>query len=312
MCFNNGNSKLKKCEKRIDHIKQKIEDLMAEYDSLNKKYESMTNEFVEQSPHEEPKTSKENDENLCETLQKQIEEKDAIIADYEKQVAELKEQLNEQAVKEPVVEPKETDAMQWDNMQKILESIKEVVANLASQINNEHQQLLKENSDIQELLDQKQERLEQITQTCHEDRYKKDKIKLVNKYIYQMDLIRKALYDFDSRRTERSDKESVAFLENQLKSIVVSMEATLAQEMVEPIQYGEDGGTVNPELQETIDVFDTNDPELDGKIYSSINPGYVWTLPYILKAKITDNGDEIKSYRFLVRPEQIIVYRLNK
>lgn len=306
--FDNGNNELKRSKKRMDHIEQRLEELTSKFDSLK----SMIEKLVEQSPHEEPKTSKENDENHCETLQKQIEEKDATIAGYEKQVAELKEQLKEQAAKEPVVEPKETDAMQWDNMQKILESIKKVVVNLDSQISNEHQRLLKENSDIQELLDQKQEHLEQITQTCQEDRYKKDKIKLVNKYIYQMDLIRKVLYDFNSLRTMQSDEESVAFLENQLKSIVVSMEATLAQEMVEPIQYGEDGGTVNPELQETIDVVATNNPELDGKIYSSINPGYVWTLPYILKAKITDNGDEIKSYRFLVRPEQIIVYRLNK
>lgn len=310
--FDNGGNKLIKAKKRLDTLKKQMEELEAKYNLAKKEYESIKEEATGQSPHEEFEMPKESNETLRDVFLKQIEAKDLTIANYEKQITELKVQLKELTSKQPVIKPKEMDVTYGDNMQEILEAIKENVTSLSSQINNEYQRLLKENSDIRGILNQKQERLEQIMQTTQEDRYKKDKIKLVNKYIYQMDLIRKVLYDFDSLRIAQSDKDSVTFLENQLKSIVVSMEATIAQEMVESIQYGRRGDTVNPELQETIDTVATDNPELDGKIYSSINPGYVWTLPYILKAKITDKGDEIKSYRFLVRPEQIIVYRLNK
>ena len=172
--------------------------------------------------------------------------------------------------------------------------------------------LIKENEELQNKLDSRTERLESINQAVQEDRYRKDKIKLINKYIYQMDIIRRVLYDFENDRQNMTEEEAVTFLQNQLKEIIVGMEATLTQEMVERIQNGENGASINLELQETIGTVKTNDVELDGKIYRSISPGYVWTLPYILKAKITDKGDEIKSYRFLIRAEQVITYKFKK
>lgn len=191
-------------------------------------------------------------------------------------------------------------------------SIHDNIIKQNSFISVENKRLTKVNIDMQERLDNKQERLEQIIQTCQEDRYRKDKIKLINKYIYQIDLIRKTLYDFNINRNCESNNEAVVFLESQLKEVIKGMEATLFQEMVEKIQLGEKGAIVNPDIQETIDTVATDNPELDGKIYCSISPGYIWTLPYILKAKMTDTGNEIKTYRFLIRPEQIITYKFNK
>lgn len=317
--FNNEKSKQEKLKKRMDSYEEQMKELKFKRDQAKKELDSLVEEETERITPKKAEDLKAEENNAHESLLKQLAEKDAKISDYERriadyeaQVADLTAKLNGQNPKQPESQPKPQPEPQTGKMLNVLDAIKVNMDKLTAQICDEHQRLLKENSDLQESLDQKQERLEQIMQTTQEDRYKKDKIKLVNKYIYQMDLIRKVLYDFDSLRTVQSDKESVVFLENQLKSIVVSMEATLAQEMVEPIQYGEQGGNVNPEMQETIDTVATDNPELDGKIYSSINPGYVWTLPYILKAKITDKGDEIKSYRFLVRPEQIVIYRLNK
>lgn len=297
-----NDSKQQKAKKQMELYKKQMEDSQAKYESAKKAYEQMTEEEeAERSAAEAAEAAK-----AAETA-KAAEEVKA--AEEAKDAEEVKD-AEEAKTAEPEEERK--SVVPDDGMQRALDALGEKMNELSARIGDDYQRLLKENADIQERLDQKQERLEQIMQATQEDRYKKDKIKLVNKYIYQMDLIRKVLYDFDSLRKVQSEKESVAFLERQLTSIVVSMEATLAQEMVESIQCGEHGGTFNPELQESIDTVATDNPELDGKIYASINPGYVWTLPYILKAKITDKGDEIKSYRFLVRPEQVIIYRLNK
>lgn len=177
---------------------------------------------------------------------------------------------------------------------------------------DENKRLIKENADLSNKLDEMQMRMGQIIQTCQEDRYRKDKIKLINKYIYQIDLIRKTLYDFHLDRHNMQDSEAVAYLENQLSEVANGLDATLLQEMVERKSFGGNGDPVNLEMQEVVGTFSTEDASLDGKIYKSINPGYVWTLPYILKAKINENGDEIKNYKFLLRSEQIIVYKQNK
>ena len=81
---------------------------------------------------------------------------------------------------------------------------------------------------------------------------------------------------------------------------------------VEKVQTGKNGGTVDPEMQETVETVPTNDPGMDGKIFRSLSPAYVWTLPYILRPRLSETGEEIKSYRFLIRPEQIITYKLRK
>lgn len=172
--------------------------------------------------------------------------------------------------------------------------------------------LIKENEVLRNRLDEKQERFEQIVQASQEDRYRKDKVKLINKYIYHMDLIRKTLYDFDNGVIDTPSENEGQFWRSQIEALVKGMEATLLQEMVEVVVFGKIGDPVNPDYQETLDLVATDNPELDGRICASINPGYVWTLPYILKAKVTDNGDEIKHYRFLLRPEQIAVYKYNK
>ena len=173
--------------------------------------------------------------------------------------------------------------------------------------------LSSENRELRMKLAEKQERLETILQSVQEDRYRKDKIKLINKYIYHIDLIRQTLYDFNSGRDSSKEKDpETVFLERQLEETAAGLEAVLMQEMVEKVQTGKNGGTVDPEMQETVETVPTNDPGMDGKIFRSLSPAYVWTLPYILKPRISDTGEEVRSYRFLIRPEQIITYKLKK
>lgn len=299
-----SNSQIEKLEQEIETKKKVLDQLMRQKQEESKKQV----EKNVQEPLVDPKLPMP----TMEQLQQEIIAKDQIISILESKIAHLQRNLNTDQ-SDPKLQGEDSNtSVSFTAIEKTLALISEQIKSLSASVSIENQRLLQENAKISESLENKQLQLEQIVQTCQEDRYRKDKIKLINKYIYQIDLIRKTQYDFRIYRDQQSESEAVAFLESQLTEIVKGMEATLLQEMVENIQTGEDGAAVNPDMQETIDTVSTDNPELDGKIYCSISPAYVWTLPYILKAKITDKGDEIKSYRFLIRPEQIITYKFNK
>lgn len=242
-------------------------------------------------------------------LKDTLQQKEKEITSYKAKILQLEQTIKAMQEEKDVLP---SNPFEIQSIIEPLQILQQQVHNLNDIIKEENSRLIKENHDIQDKLEDKQIRLESIVQTVQEDRYRKDKIKLINKYIYQMDLIRKMMYDFETDRITMTEKEATIFLQNQIDELVKGMEATLTQEMVERFQYGDPGTSVNLDLQESIDTVPTNNPELDGKVYRSINPGYVWSLPYILKAKITDDGSEIKNYRFLIRAEQVITYKLNK
>ncbi len=58
-----------------------------------------------------------------------------------------------------------------------------------------------------------------------------------------------------------------------------------------------------------MDSVQTDDPQMAGKVAGSESPAYVWTLPYILKARVDGDGNEINSYRFLLEREKVIIYK---
>ncbi len=158
----------------------------------------------------------------------------------------------------------------------------------------------------------KQSRIEEIVQNSQEDRYRKDKAKLIKRSIFQMALIRKTLYEFETQDHHETDEERIEFLLEQLNSLLTFSETTLEQEMIERLEPTQDGADVNLEQHEIIGYYETENTELDGKVYRSVNPAYVWRLPYILKAKVSEAGDVIKSYRFMLESEQVIIYKLKQ
>lgn len=160
---------------------------------------------------------------------------------------------------------------------------------------------------MQSQLDEKQERLETINQNVQEDRYRKDKIKLLNRCIMQLDIIRKTLYEFKNESDSIENKEE--YLLQQLQEIVKGMEATLSYEGIETKRFTNIGDKINTEYQEAVKLIYTDDTAKEGIVAESINPGYVWTLPYILKGRHTETGEEIKTYRFLLQSEQVAVYK---
>ncbi len=285
----------KSLERELEAIrKQEQEELDRKKQTEAAEEETCTPPTPDSNRNEEPLS--------VDVLKNELVAKDAEIKKLKTQLENLEKKASEEKGKVP------------DNSAPVTPDadIKSSLKTILSLVSQENSRLIKENTDLENRLDEKQMRLEQIVQVCQEDRYRKDKVKLINKYVYHIDLIRKTLFEFAADRKKMQGAKAVDFLVHQLEELVTGMDATLQQEMVEIRRFGKEGDSVNLDMQEVIGSVPTDDFSLDGKIHSSVSPAYIWTLPYILKAKVTDSGDEIKSYNFLLRAEQIIVYKFNK
>ena len=75
-------------------------------------------------------------------------------------------------------------------------------------------------------------------------------------------------------------------------------------------QEGSYGMAYNPQKQDVVAYKETEDPELDKKVSRSLNPGYIWTLPYIIKAKANGEPLPLKSYELIFRKEQVETFKL--
>ncbi len=291
--------------------KQSLNDSTTELEQQLK--ETLTQKEIIEKNIEEIQKNFESDENkkVTEADDKELKEeaidKDTSGSDEStKLIKELQSKITEQSNEIIRLNNELSKAAEKSSDSLLLEEINKISAMIS-----ERNEIAKENEYLHTKLDEKQERLEQIVHNCQEDRYRKDKGRLINRIIYQMDLIRNVIYDFDNEHPEDLSA-SVAFLRQQFLEIITYMEETLRAESVECIRLGKDGSAVDLELQEVTDVVITDKPELAGKVHRSIHPGYTWRLPYILKAKIKDDGSVVKDYDFLIRPEQVITYKLNK
>jgi hypothetical protein len=311
--------KKKTKEKSLEKLKMQREKLIEEQKIVDKKIEEIEQSATKEQDAEPMPESEPQEEQAEKTSQEEIrlreelDKKEIEIKTCREEIANLQarlEELNAKRMPEDCPTPDTSN----DDIRQTLKSLQEGINQLSAQLNAENGRLIQENEALQDLVDKKQERLEQISQNCQEDRYRKDKSRLIDRYIYLMDIIRQTLYDYDYNR-ERilpAGADAEAFLKQQLEAVIVAMNATLDSEKVIMLPSASEGTAVNPDLQEIIDVVSTDKPDMDGKVFRSVNPGYAWTLPYILRAKTTDTGQEIKNYRFLIRAEQVIVYKFNK
>ena len=166
---------------------------------------------------------------------------------------------------------------------------------------------------VSEKLADRQTKYENLMQTVQEDRYRKDKVKLINRVIFFTDLIRRMLYDFNTHRDSSQPKnEETLFLEQQFEKIIETMDDTLRHEMVTTLPLPCEGDDFQDEYMEVIDTIETDNDALAGKVQRAISACYIWTLPYILKARLDENGNEVRHYQFVLHPAEVIVYRLVK
>lgn len=163
-------------------------------------------------------------------------------------------------------------------------------------------------------LDDKTVRYQELIERVQEDRYRKDKVKILRRNINMRNLVASVLDDYrhDIPREQGYDTPAALFLEQQLEKIIEKIDADLRQEMLVPLINGLEGTDFDAECQEIVDRQPTDHPELDGKVYRSVAPGYVWTLPYIFKPRVNESGEEVHSYKFLLRSEDVITYKYVK
>ncbi len=170
-------------------------------------------------------------------------------------------------------------------------------------------------SDIMELQksrDLATEKFEKLSGSVTEDRYRKDKVKVLRRTIAMRGLIIDVLQTYESEKFEGSETEAANWLKRQLEQLIKGIDADLKQEMVFILQNGTEGSDFDDNLQEAIGSEPTNNPELNGKVARSVSPGYYWTLPYILKPRFDEDGNTIHSYKFIISYEQVVTYRLRK
>lgn len=302
----NLRDELKKREAELKRKKEIVAQEEAELEKLKQKLNTEENQndskpTTQENENQETVNIEEynNIKGILEQRNKEVE----ILKDKVAQLSEENKQLREKNT---------TPSEQFDTTQltEELSKLQKSIKSINNSIIEENARLSKDNENLQSKLDSKQERLEEIMHKCQEDRYRKDKSKLINRIIYQSDLLRHIIYETETQK-EKDLQKLADFLLQQLVEINKYMEATIIEEGLECIQEGKDGATLNLDYQEVIRTVPTDNPELAGKIHRSINPGYVWKLPYILKAKINDDGSIVSNYRYLIRPEQVITYTYN-
>lgn len=146
-------------------------------------------------------------------------------------------------------------------------------------------------------------RRESEIQGFQEDSRLKSIAPLLKQFIYLGDMMRKVLYDMPV------DKEmAYEYLKSQLKQLINSIDYILMDFSVDAFKHDEDNITFDPHTQQMFEYI-TDDITLDKKIRRTVNPGYVWTLPYIIKAKANGEPHPLKEYRMIFRREQVECYK---
>ena len=209
----------------------------------------------------------------------------------------------------PVVEEQE-QAKPSEQQDAIMERIN-AIANL---LDTRVKELIADRSNLVKQLDEKVIRYDDLVSRIQEDRYRKDKVKILRRNINLRNLVSSVLEDYrdDDPQLEGHDAPAAVFLEQQLEKIIEKIDADLRQEMLVPLVNGLEGTDFDAEHQEIVDRKLTDKQELDGKVYKSVAPGYVWTLPYIFKPRVNETGEEVHTYKFLLRSEDVITYKYEK
>jgi len=196
-------------------------------------------------------------------------------------------------------------------IEKNQEKMMQQMATMSEKLDLRIKELIDDRTNLSMRLEEKASRFEDLAGRVQEDRYRKDKVKILRRNINLRNLISHVVEDYREEKPQKDGYETPAanFLEQQLEEIIKAIDADLQQEMLTPLVNGVEGSDFDAEYQEIVERQPTERPELDGKVYRSVSPGYVWTLPYIFKPRINETGEEIHTYKFLLRSEDVITYK---
>ncbi len=269
-----------------DHAAQEKEKIET---PLDEKIKEIVEQTLKEKLSDKPSTE------LAETEEKPVQPEETGVPEPEKP------KPDENSSK-PEKTPKETDD---SSLYARLEAIENI---LAQRIIDRDKALLNKTARIDEL----SEKYERLMTSVQEDRYRKDKVKLISKIIFFTDLIRRMLYEFNQHRSDKAKSEETVFLEQQFEKLIVAMDDTLKHEMVSTMPQAVEGADFDEEHMQAIDTIHTDNAALNGRVYRSLSACYIWTLPYVLKARVDENGNEVRNYRFVLHPEEVILYKYNK
>lgn len=221
------------------------------------------------------------------------------------QAEEQAEPKKEESNTPPADEGKESKSQDMEELLKLMQEVRDTVERRYGQLLDEQRETRKEKAN-------KEERYEQLVSRVQEDRYRKDKVKILSRMIRMRSNITDMLGFYEGEAMEGKDSDAAAYLQKQLKALIDGLDADLRQEMVIKMENGKPGSDLDEEHQEAVGTEPTDQPELAGKVCRSVSPGFYWTLPYIFKPRVNETGEEVMSYKFVINYEQVITYQYKK
>ncbi|WP_419549370.1 hypothetical protein, partial [Paraprevotella clara] len=189
-----------------------------------------------------------------------------------------------------------------DLKKEIREGMNLVLEKLSAKIDQE-------NRDLVHVLDKVEDKLmrkEADLQGFQEDSRLKATAPFLKQFIHLGDMMRKVVDE-----NPAGAEASAAYLLKQFKQLTDSIDFILRDFSVDVFRRNEGDMRFDPHTQQAFD-YPTDNPALDKKVRRTINPGYVWTLPYVLKAKANGEEHPLKEYRMIFRREQVECFKYIK
>ncbi len=177
--------------------------------------------------------------------------------------------------------------------------IKLILETLSNKINIENRELIQVLDKVEDKLMRKETEL----QYFQEDSHLKATAPYLKQFIHLGDMIRKVIDE-----NPATPEESASYLLEQFKRLTESIDFILNDFSVESYSHDKGNDVFDPHTQQAFE-YPTDDIMLDKKIRRTLNPGYVWTLPYILKAKANGEAHPVKEYRMIFRREQVECFK---
>lgn len=235
-------------------------------------------------------------EQEVETLNVQIQDLSAKLKEIQQHIDEKNKELQEAT--KPVA-PSITACHLNELKADLQDHIKQIMETLSDKIENENHELTR----ILDKVEDKLMRKEADLQGFQEDSHLKATAPFLKQFIHLGDMMRKVVEE-----NPTDTEASATYLLKQFKQLINSIDFILRDFSVEVFQHDEEDTRFDPHTQQAFDYL-TNDITLDKKIRRTINPGYVWTLPYILRAKANGEAHPLKEYRMIFRREQVECFK---
>lgn len=213
------------------------------------------------------------------------------VHEEEKKLADLRETANT------------FSAQNIEDLKKdVREGMNQVLENLSVKIDQENRELVRVLDKVEEKLMRKEADL----QGFQEDSRLKATAPFLKQFIHLGDMMRKVVEE-----NPVEPEASAAYLLAQIRQLTDSIDFILRDFSVDVFRHDESDTRFDPHTQQAFEYL-TDDPTLDKKVRRTINPGYVWTLPYILKAKANGEEHPLKEYRMIFRREQVECFKYIK